>query len=74
MPIFEYECRACKTRFEQLVFDRTVEIACKKCGSKDIVQQLSTFAVSSETSKSSPPPQGCAGCPGMQGGSCSMNH
>jgi putative FmdB family regulatory protein len=73
MPLFEYECRACKARFEQLVYDRAVEIVCRKCGSKDIVQQLSTFAVSSESSRPAPQPGGCAGCPGMQGGNCPMN-
>lgn len=73
MPLFEYECRACKARFEHLVFDRSADVACRKCGSADVVQQLSTFAVGAESSKPAPSSGSCAGCPGMQGGTCPMN-
>ncbi len=73
MPMYEYECRSCKARFEHLVFDHAAEIACRACGSKDVVQMLSTFAVGSESSKPERPSGGCDGCPGMQGGSCPMN-
>ncbi len=73
MPLYEYECRTCKARFEHLVFDRTAEVLCRKCGSRDITQLLSTFAVGSESAKPGPEAGPCAGCQGMQGGVCPMN-
>jgi len=73
MPLYEYECRSCKARFENLVFDRAAEVACRKCGSKDVAQLLSTFAVGSESAKAAPQASPCAGCQGMQGGTCPMN-
>lgn len=73
MPLFEYECRNCKARFEHLVFNRAAEISCRSCGSKDVVQLLSTFAVGGEPARPAPQGDGCAGCPGMQGGTCPMN-
>ena len=73
MPLYEYECRSCKARFEHLVFDRAVDVVCRKCGSGDVIQLLSTFAVGSESAKASPQANPCAGCQGMQGGTCPMN-
>ena len=47
MPIYEYECRACKHEFEQIV--RTGDIpACPKCQGRDLERLLSLAAVSSE--------------------------
>ena len=48
MPIYEYECRACGKRFEQLVRDTAVVPACPSCQSANIERILSLFAVSSE--------------------------
>ncbi|MBZ5495495.1 MAG: zinc ribbon domain-containing protein [Acidobacteriia bacterium] len=73
MPLFEYECRGCKTRFERLVFDRAAEIVCRECGSTDVAQLLSTFAVGAESAKAAPQAGPCEGCQGMQGGTCPMN-
>ncbi len=72
MPLFEYECRNCKIRFEQLVLDRASEIRCSRCGSADITQQLSTFAVGGDSARTAPRENPCAGCQGMPGGSCPM--
>ncbi len=73
MPLYEYECRSCKTKFELLVFDRGAEVLCRKCGSKEVVQLLSTFAVGAEPARHSTQDNPCAGCQGMQGGVCPMN-
>ncbi len=73
MPLYEYECRNCKARFEHLVFDRAEAVTCRECGSLDIVQQLSTFAVGAEPRKSASRENRCAGCQGMQGGVCPMS-
>ena len=47
MPIYEYRCRACANEFELLVLRSTVA-ACPACGSEDIEQLLSGFAVNSD--------------------------
>jgi len=45
MPIYEYRCENCGTRFEKLVRSTTgsIEIACPECGSADCKKALSMF-------------------------------
>ena len=43
MPIFEYRCEDCGTKFEKLVRS-SEEIACPSCGETHLKQELSTFA------------------------------
>jgi putative FmdB family regulatory protein len=43
MPIFEYLCDDCGTRFEKLV-RRDDAIACPKCGKSRLTTQFSTFS------------------------------
>lgn len=73
MPLFEYECRKCGNLFEHLVYGDAVEVVCRKCGSADIVQLHSTFAVRAESGKAASQESPCASCQGMQGGMCPMN-
>ncbi len=54
--------------FEHLVYGDAVEVVCRKCGSADIVQLHSTFAVRAESGKAASQESPCAGCQGMQGG------
>src|SRR3954454_308921 len=75
MPIFEYSCDDCGTRFEKLV-RRTQEadgVRCPSCGEDHLTTQYSTFAAKTNgTEKNSQPVGGCGG--GMcQGGMCGMN-
>jgi putative FmdB family regulatory protein len=76
MPIYEYRCEDCGTKFEKLV-RRTadgMELECPSCGQKHLKQELSTFAA--HANGSSKPAQTPAGCPrGSCGnaGSCPMN-
>ena len=71
MPVFEYECRKCKNRFERLIFDRKAEVTCSKCGSTELSQLLSTFAVSTGTVKATD--QGpCGACGAAQRGMCGV--
>jgi putative FmdB family regulatory protein len=51
MPIYEYECRQCGHRFEYLVLSSTPEAACPECQNKELTQQISLCAFSSEASK-----------------------
>jgi putative FmdB family regulatory protein len=53
MPIYEYVCDKCDTRFERIVSNARQEIACPKCASKKATIQLSVFATSSGSSGSS---------------------
>ena len=50
MPIYEYECRQCGEQFEALVLKAAVA-SCPACESRDLEQQISGFAVSSESSR-----------------------
>jgi putative FmdB family regulatory protein len=74
VPIYEYGCNQCKTRFEKLVksmasADRTV---CPKCGSEKRARELSVFAVGAEGGKSDAAGPGmCGRCGGP--GPCGMN-
>jgi putative FmdB family regulatory protein len=52
MPIYEYRCRACGHGFEALVLAGTTA-ACPECRSQDLEQQISLFAVSSESTRQS---------------------
>jgi|HubBroStandDraft_2_1064218.scaffolds.fasta_scaffold2069233_1 putative FmdB family regulatory protein len=45
MPIFEYLCEDCGTKFEKLVRrPASDEVLCPSCGQSHLEQQLSTFA------------------------------
>lgn len=47
MPIFEYECRECKTRFEKLVRGEE-EVVCPKCEAPGPRRLFSVFGVKSK--------------------------
>lgn len=45
MPIFEYLCEDCGTKFEKLVRSSSSDaVLCPSCGQSHLAQQLSTFA------------------------------
>ena len=45
MPTYDYVCCGCKDRFEVLVRSAKQKVSCKKCGSKKVSRQMSTFAM-----------------------------
>jgi putative FmdB family regulatory protein len=47
MPLYDYKCRQCGHTFEALVRPGSTA-ACRSCGSPDVEQLLSSFAVSSD--------------------------
>ena len=62
MPIYEYECRKCKRRFEHLLKNaRDLPSACPHCGGKDVTKVFSSFSVAMGQAASAP--SGCAACP-----------
>jgi putative FmdB family regulatory protein len=52
MPLYEFECRGCASRFERLVRAGDSP-TCPACGSVDLERILSLFAVSSEATRAS---------------------
>lgn len=48
MPIYEYRCEKCGSRFEvlQRVGDDGSKLRCPKCGNEKVVKQFSAFATS----------------------------
>ena len=43
MPIYEYACRSCEHRFEELVSSYGTLVACPQCTSGEVEKLLSTF-------------------------------
>jgi putative FmdB family regulatory protein len=67
MPIFEYRCDDCGTRFEKLVRRaETGGLRCPSCGEAHLTQQLTTFAAHSNSG----PAPARAEAPMCPGGMC----
>jgi putative FmdB family regulatory protein len=82
MPIFEYQCSDCKSKFE--IFHKSGsnldDVSCPKCGSKEYKKLLSAFSASIKASGHSHQHEACAsgGCGmadygGCAGGMCGLN-
>jgi putative FmdB family regulatory protein len=73
MPIYEYRCQDCGTRFEKLVRQGTTaaDLKCPSCGQKRLNQELSVFSAHSGSSKGADGPMcpngGCCPTPGACG-------
>ena len=80
MPIFEYACDDCGTKFEKLI-RRSGEadgIECPSCGHKHLTTQYSTFAARAGKAKTAAEPvggcgSGMCGADYCQGGMCGMD-
>jgi len=66
MPMFEYVCRACGERFEELRSrDQDSRApACPECGSEQVVKLFSSFASRSSGSPSGSRGSGSSSCGG----------
>jgi|HubBroStandDraft_6_1064221.scaffolds.fasta_scaffold5920879_1 putative FmdB family regulatory protein len=65
MPIYEYICDDCGTKFEKLVRRNQDAIACPSCGDSHLSTTLSTFAAHSSNGKTK-----AAEFPTCAGGMC----
>ena len=74
MPIYEYICQKCNHQFETLLYGKQ-KAECPKCHASKLEPQLSVFAVSAGSTKSSAQsaPRGCGSCGDARGpGACSL--
>ena len=73
MPIYEYQCPACKATFEELVRSERAarKVVCPQCGHGDVVRQPSVFATHTAPTRRAGPAGGCGGCCSADG-SCPM--
>ena len=44
MPLYEYKCTACGTRFEELVLNSREKVSCPGCESGEVEREFSLFA------------------------------
>lgn len=74
MPIYEYRCRECESRFERFVSGES-RIACPECESRRVDRLLSVFAVSNGSGKPAETAgRACGSCGDPRGpGACSTN-
>jgi putative FmdB family regulatory protein len=79
MPVFEYKCSSCNTKFE-ILHKSSInqdEVSCPDCDSKKITKLFSTFSPSIHShSHESPCSQGNCGMPAgscCRDGECGLN-
>jgi putative FmdB family regulatory protein len=69
MPMFEYRCTECGSKFEELVAEPNDVVTCPKCQSQKVERLLSVFATSSSSGGSNQGPAcgngGCCNCSGF---------
>lgn len=74
MPLYEYECRKCGSRFEELVASSAAAdaVRCRQCDSRRVERLLSAFAVgSTAAAKTAPVESGpCGACGAERRGMC----
>jgi putative FmdB family regulatory protein len=65
MPVYSFKCNNCGEKFDLLVgiTQEKAKLVCKKCGSKNIEKQLSTFGINMESSSSSISSTSAGSCP-----------
>lgn len=73
MPIFEYKCKKCNSKFEVLHKSslNLEEVSCPDCNSKENQKLLSTFSASGFSSGDSGCESGNCGTTPSFGGGCS---
>jgi len=69
MPIYEYRCKDCETVFETFVssISDADKVVCKKCESKNVEKQISTFSSKLSGGSSNAPAGALSGCSSKSG-------
>jgi len=72
MPIYEYICADCGTKFEvvRLIKEADTPISCKQCKSDHTTRTISLFFAQSGGKVVAGSSSGCAGCAGGSCASC----
>jgi putative FmdB family regulatory protein len=72
MPIYEYVCADCGSKFEvvRLIKDADTPIPCKQCKSDHTDRKISVFFAQSGGKVVAGSSSGCAGCAGGSCASC----
>ncbi|MCC6860795.1 MAG: zinc ribbon domain-containing protein [Bryobacterales bacterium] len=75
MPIYEYRCADCGTKFEKLVRNagEAAVLECPSCGQKRLDQQLSTFSAHAGGSARNDAPMCPSGGACPTPGACGLN-
>jgi len=75
MPIYEYKCESCETKFEQLVRASSTppDLKCPTCGEDHLSRQHSTFSARANGVSSEPAAPSCGGGMCQTPGICGMN-
>ncbi len=75
MPIYEYKCETCETKFEKLVrsSDNRNELSCPACGERHLSQEYSTFSARANGASSEPAAPSCGAGMCQRPGMCGMN-
>jgi putative FmdB family regulatory protein len=78
MPIFEYQCKSCNTKYEVLhkTTEKSEDVTCPKCQSKENKRLLSSFSASMGTSSGGGCASGNCDVPysgGCASGMCGLN-
>jgi putative FmdB family regulatory protein len=70
MPIFEYRCKDCGTKFEKIVSNGHSEVVCRHCASPRVDKLLSVFAVSGVSREAAAAEPGPCPCGAPRRGMC----
>lgn len=75
MPIYEYACKGCGRRFEELVFGQAPAPACPGCQGSEVERLLSAVAVGrTAAAGAAMEPGSCGSCGDPRGpGACARN-
>ncbi len=72
MPLYEYKCKSCETRYQifHKSISKEVNVECPECGSKDYNKLFSTFSASASVNASEAPACSSGNCPAFGSSPC----
>ena len=70
MPIYEYICEDCGSRYEQIVLSQARAVSCPKCASSRGALQLSVFSARTKSNGANSMNGSASDAAASSGGSC----